>query len=307
MTTPIVLVNREAGTAAQLTAEPLDQRLGRAFAAAGRGAEIRAVAGHELPEALERARRADRPVIVAGGDGTVSSAVQLFAGTGIPLGIVPLGTYNLLARDLGMSLDVEEAALQLAGARETKVDLGRMGRRYFHTLAGIGFFSRVARERASIRRRLPGAKVIGAAISAFRSLSRGGSLDIEVYDGTRTEAFRTPAVLITNNLLDPGTWRRPRLGEGRLGIAILRGDVPHPLLRGGFAALTGTWRDSPDVISRASSCFVVTSKRPRLFLSLDGEPTRPRTPLRFQTVPGVLTCLAPVAEEMVTPLRSRAR
>jgi diacylglycerol kinase family enzyme len=299
--TPILVANAGAGAAAQLTGEPLDARLGRAFAEAGRSVDVWRVAPGELGPALERARAADRPVIVAGGDGSVSAAVQLFAGTGIPLGVVPLGTYNLLARDLGMSPDIEAAARQLAGGRELTMDLGRIGRRYFHTLAGLGFFSRVARQRDEIRRRLPGARVIGAAVATLRSLSRGGSLDLEISDGVRTEAFRTPAVLITNNLLDPATWRRPRLGEGRLEITVLRGDVPFPLLRGGVAALTGNWRESADVVNWSSSQFTVTSRRPRLFLSLDGETTRPRTPFRFQTVPGALTCLAPAPEAREGP------
>jgi diacylglycerol kinase family enzyme len=76
----------------------------------------------------------------------VSAAVQIFAGTGTPLGVLPFGTYNLLGRDLGMSTEYEEAVRQLASGR-AQIDLGKVGRRYFHTLSGLGFFSRVARQR----------------------------------------------------------------------------------------------------------------------------------------------------------------
>ena len=178
-------------------------------------------------------------MIVAGGDGSVSAAVQRFAGTGIPLGVLPFGTYNLLAQDLGMSTDLEEAVRQLAAAEERRIDLGQVGRRRFHTLGGLGYFSRVARQRAEVRKSISN-KLVGAALAALRSLSRGGNLDVTIDDGARRESFRTPAVLITNNLMAPDTWRRRRLDAGLFEINIVRGDVPFPLLRGGLAAFMGS-------------------------------------------------------------------
>lgn len=289
---PIVLVNEAAGTAAQLVGESLSDTVSRAFSNVGREVEVRQVAPGNLMEELKRAKATRRPLIVAGGDGSVSAAVQLYAGTDIPLGVIPLGTYNLLGQDLGMSSDIEEAARQLAEAEVTQVDLGRIGDRYFHTLAGLGFFSRVARQRAEVRARLPGAKLFGAAMSAIRSFLRGGSLDVEIDDGHRKQRFRTPAILITNNLLDATTWRRPRLDAGLLEINVTRGDVSFALLRGGLAALFGAWRESSDVVNWSSPQFTLNFRRPRVFLSVDGEALRLHTPLRFEIVPGALTCLS---------------
>jgi diacylglycerol kinase family enzyme len=90
--------------------------------------------GHEIdsnivqPGALDlelKAAVAKAPdgIIIAGGDGTVSAAVRHLGGTAIALGIVPMGTFNLAARDLGVPLGIEEACRFLAQARKIKVDV----------------------------------------------------------------------------------------------------------------------------------------------------------------------------------------
>ncbi len=285
---PLVLVNALAGAAAEGDPAELADRLGRAFAETGSGAEVRRFAPQDLISALEQARRSDRPVVVAGGDGTVGAAVQLYAGTDTPLGIIPLGTYNLLAHDLGMSTDPEEAVRQIAGAEERRIDLGRMGRRYFHTLAGLGFFARIARERAELRKETDSPKVV----AAVRSLASADEIEVEIDTGERRERLRTPAVLITNNPLDPDTWRRPRLDRGVFEINVVRGDVPLPLLQGGLAALTGSWRESPDILTWKTAHATIRPSRSRVHLNVDGEVTRPRAPLRFALAPAALTVLA---------------
>jgi len=304
---PIVLVNTAAGSAVQLSGEDLCRRISRAFGETGKPCEVRPIDPAGLNAALDLAVRAKRPVVVAGGDGSVSAAVQRFAGTGVPLGVLPLGTYNLLAHDLGMSTDLDEAVRQIAGAEERAIDLGKVGRRCFHSIGGLGYFSRVARQRAEIRKSISN-KLVGAAVAAFRSLTRGGNLDVEIEADGRKELFRTPAVLITNNLLQPDSWRRDRLDEGVFEINIVRGDVALPLLRGGLAAFMGSWRESADIVSWRSSAVTLRFRRPRVFLNLDGEVRRPRTPLHFEIMPKALTVLAtPRGAESAPPPRAEKR
>ena len=292
---PRVLINALAGTAAEFAGQDLRGRIAKAMAEVGLAADLEEVRPQDLSAALTKARQLDQPVIVAGGDGSVSAAVQVFAGSGIPLGVIPLGTYNLLGHDLGMATDVEEAVRRLADARHVQMDLGRMRHRYFHTLAGLGFFSRVARQRAQIRERLhqvPGAKVLGAAVAAVKSFATSGNLEVEIDDGRDKRSFRSPAILITNNLFEGTAWRRTRLDSGVFELNVARGDVPFPLLRGGLAAVLGSWRQSEDIVSLTGRQFTLSFRRPRLFLSLDGEVKRVRTPLHFELLPRALTVLA---------------
>ncbi len=80
-------------------------------------------------------------VAVAGGDGTVACAVQVLAGTGVALGIIPQGTANNFANALKLPLDVASALRVLGEGAERKVDLGRIGGLYFTESAGIGLFA----------------------------------------------------------------------------------------------------------------------------------------------------------------------
>src|SRR5215213_5426533 len=79
--------------------------------------------------------------VVGGGDGSVSYAARRLAGTQKTLGVLPLGTLNLLARDLGMPADLSGALESLGRAQPRAIDLGVLNGRPFHTISGVGFFS----------------------------------------------------------------------------------------------------------------------------------------------------------------------
>lgn len=99
----------------------------------------------ELSEAARTAGPAGGDVvIVAGGDGTVSAAAHGLAGSGVPMGILPLGTANDLARELGIPRHPEAAARHLAAADPAvtrDVDLGVVNGRHFCTVGGVGIIS----------------------------------------------------------------------------------------------------------------------------------------------------------------------
>src|ERR1044072_819581 len=86
--------------------------------------------------------------IVGGGAASLSPAAAAFAASDKVPGALPFGTMNLLARDLGMPLDLHEAVAALATAQARRIDLAEINGRPFHTLSGLGFFSQMARARA---------------------------------------------------------------------------------------------------------------------------------------------------------------
>ena len=106
-------------------------------------------------------------IIIGGGDGTQSLAATKLAGKEIALGVLPFGTVNLLGRDLGIPLAIEEAVKALAGAEPVAIDLAEVNGRLFHSLLGLGFFARMASERQRARHQFPFARSI-----AFRAAPR---------------------------------------------------------------------------------------------------------------------------------------
>ena len=111
--------------------------------------------------AARAARNGSSDVIVAGGDGTINEAIQGLAGTGARLAIIPRGTGNVLARELGLPLDDEQAVAVVAQGKSRKIYLGLMidettnQRRYFVLMAGIGLdASVVGRVQPSLKKRI---------------------------------------------------------------------------------------------------------------------------------------------------------
>lgn len=175
-------------------------------------------------------------VLVCGGDGTVRAVVTVLAGSGTPLALLPAGTGNLLARNLGLPIDDLEAALEVALTGDDRpIDVGRIeatsrgGRQErFAIMAGVGFDAKMMRdapERLKDRVGWPAYIVSGA-----RNL-RGSSMNVQVrIDGGEPIRVRARMVVIANVATLPGgTTLLPdaRPDDGVLDIAIV---VSHSLM-----------------------------------------------------------------------------
>src|SRR3954447_9297302 len=122
------IVNATSGTVLSVGRDNLEMVLASAFAASGVEAVIAFVPCEELRSsaatALKRARRGEiDAVVVGGGDGTVRTVAAVLAGTGVPLGILPLGTLNHFAKDLGIPLELDGAAAVIATGSARTIDV----------------------------------------------------------------------------------------------------------------------------------------------------------------------------------------
>ncbi len=206
---------------ALIIANPASRGSGRRLAAAVRGLERAKIAadvasteyaGHAGRIALDRAGSYDA-VFTLGGDGTAMEVVGALAGHGPPVGILPGGTGNLLARSLGIPLTVHAAVRALVAGREARIDLGQLGDgRIFGIGTGIGVDATMIQETpVSLKRRLG---VLSYVIVGVRSLLRFEEFDVTgTVDGVPFEK-RASAVLVANF----GTMFRHllTLGEGIL-------------------------------------------------------------------------------------------
>ena len=134
----LVVLNPKAG---QDDLGTLRRKLGGAFAA--RAAPFDLVeserSGHATELAREAARAGYRAVCVVGGDGTIAEVATGLVGTGVPLAVVPRGTANQLARNLGIPLGLEAAVEVALNGEPSPIDLGQIDGRAFALVAGAGF------------------------------------------------------------------------------------------------------------------------------------------------------------------------
>ena len=143
---------------------------------AARGIELESFAPSSAIEMTERARAAAAggevsAVLALGGDGTVATVAAGLVGTATPLGIVPGGTVNVLAREISLPLDPIEAVRRLADAPSRPFDVGYANERLFLLMAGVGVDAEIMRDVPRRAKRLFGrAGFLGTAIrKIFRS------------------------------------------------------------------------------------------------------------------------------------------
>src|SRR5689334_18474081 len=125
------ILNADGGTVLSTGAASMRDRIEAAFADRRVDAEIVLARGREIgtaaKQALDRAKRGEIDAVVAGGgDGTIGAIAGLAVGSGVPLGILPLGTLNHFARTLSVPADLDEAVGAIAGGATRAVDVAEV-------------------------------------------------------------------------------------------------------------------------------------------------------------------------------------
>src|SRR3569623_1809781 len=166
-----VLLNPRSGTALATGVGPA--ALEEQFRAAGHEAAVDADAEVSFAVRLERARASDAVIIVAaGGDGTVTAVASAVVGTDKTLAILPLGTVNLLARDLAIPLELDQWMATEGDMQPRREDVGEVNGRIFLHKVVAGFIPALAAGREQIRGRHDIAAKIGYMRFFFRRLFR---------------------------------------------------------------------------------------------------------------------------------------
>jgi diacylglycerol kinase family enzyme len=292
-----VIINQQGGTASRAPAE-LKEELAALFGANGVTAKIHLVAGDQIASAVKDFL--DCPIIVVGGgDGTLGAAAcTIFhAKSDAALGILPLGTRNHFARDLGISFDLEAAVKTIAGAHCRQVDLARVGDHIFINNASIGLYPQMVRARDQLQSRFGIPKWMAMLAASGQALARLHShrLDL-IVDGKRNR-IRSPLMFIGNNRYaleagDLGT--RARLDEAVLAVFAVGTHSRTGALAAALRMMVG--RSDPErdfVESGHFERISVDGRRTMMTVALDGELLRLKTPLEFEILPKALTVIAP--------------
>lgn len=276
----LVVANPISGRGRGLAAA---EALARGFARHGAAAEIlRTSARGDAPRLLARAGPADL-VIAIGGDGTLSEVLAGLSDPRTPVGLLPLGTANVLAHALGLSADPERALGYFLAGRLQELDVARVGARLAHLVVGVGFDAHVVRE-VEARRRGPITKFayLGAALRALRAYR---PVPLRVWlDGIEL-AERPGLIWIANtpkyaDLLRfaPGT----RLDDGQWEVYLFaRGSVPE-LVAAGLRGLVSTLPGGP--VTRQSARSVRIEAAEPVPYQVDGD-VGGVTPLDFELLP----------------------
>jgi YegS/Rv2252/BmrU family lipid kinase len=183
----------------------LNEKARRGLQDAARVCELLEACGIEcVRDVIERNVDA---VIAAGGDGTVTWSIPAALERHVPLGIVPLGTFNDLARTLGIPLDLSQACRAIAEGHTKRIDVGRVNDKYFVNESSVGVSTRIARRQTPEVKQRFGA--LGVAGTTLQSILETRPFFVELaYDG-QVEQFRSVQLTIANNKHFGGVIDRP--------------------------------------------------------------------------------------------------
>jgi diacylglycerol kinase family enzyme len=253
------------------------------------GADLVSLAKKLVKEKPER-------IIVGGGDGTMSAAASVIADSGVALGVLPLGTLNHFAKDLGIPLDAAEALRVAVQGRPAPVDLGEVNGRAFLNNSSIGLYPAMVRQREKQRRRLGRSKWHAMLWAGLTVLRAHPFLHLRlVFDGVEHHR-RTPFVFVGNNVysmegFDIGARKRLDCGVLSLYLTQRRGRLGFVLLA--LRALLGRLQQGSDFEAATTQELRIDSHHQRLLVAIDGEVEPMDLPLDFRIRQGALRVALP--------------
>lgn len=293
------VINSRSGTAMGKSPDELKQILTAAFAEAGRKLTVEMVEPGQIGAKLEEAASGDAgAMIVGGGDGTVRSAAALLLHSDKALGIVPLGTVNRLARDLGIPLDPQDAARALAKADVKAIDVAKVNEQVFLCNSMIGLTPQLTEQRQELRGQPLGERLAGFASVFSRMWRKREPLALTVEVAEEKHCVRVLSLVVSNNCyaerpsLMP---HRPHLDEGCLGLYLSKHQSGARLSGVLLKAAVGRWRGDPNIEHFRAPRIVIDADLPHIKASTDGEVETLTFPLTYTIVPRALKVLAPRA------------
>ncbi|HEX7710531.1 MAG TPA: diacylglycerol kinase family protein [Sphingomonadaceae bacterium] len=289
-----VIVNTSGGTARRAGDELADM-LKTAFRDAGREIVLELVEGRDIPAALER--HADAPrVAVGGGDGTLGGAAGAIARRGGELAVLPLGTRNHFAGQLGVPADLPAAAKLAAHGRARAADLGEANGRTFINNFSVGAYVDLVRAREHSR--LP--KLLATVPATWRTLRklRSRPFELEV-DGAR-RTIETPLLFVGNNrykVRDGRPGEREALDDGLLDCYAVASLSRAALIATALRTLIARPRMHRDfVLDCTATELRIEGPGHALDAALDGERVRFDLPLAIRICPRALSVVAPPSD-----------
>lgn len=231
-------------------------------------------------------------VVAAGGDGTVNEVMNGLIGTKTALAVLPIGTVNIWARELGLSMDLRRAANAFIDAKLQQIDVGKAGERHFLLMAGVGFDAAVT---AIINPQEKKALGVFAYVKQAIQLAwrfQGVSTHIRI-DGKRVRG-RILMLVIGNSQLYGGVVKLTAnavVNDGLLDVCIIKGSsmlvAPLRLL----SIFTRRYNRDPKVVYYRAKQIQIRGKK-SLPVQVDGDYLG-KTPMNFKVVPASLWVLVP--------------
>ena len=245
-----------------------------------------------IPELIRRHLPEVDRVIVGGGDGTIGASIQVLVESGLPLGIIPMGTANNLARTLGIPSDPEGACALIAEGHRRRIDLGWVNGRYFCTTASVGLSVQITGELSPEAKRRWGPAAY--ALAAAKVIRRSHPFRAEIAWEGGTRLTRTVQIVVGNGphygaalTVAPDA----TIDDARLDLYSLEVNHWWQLVKLAPSLKRGTHVHRGEVEALRARTIELRTRRP-MPIDLDGE-IGAETPAHFKVVPRAVAVFVP--------------
>jgi diacylglycerol kinase family enzyme len=241
-------------------------------------------------------------VIAAGGDGTVNAVANELVGTEKSLGVLPLGTFNYFAREMGLPTDLKAAFRTCFDGEIRSVTVGEVNDRMFLNNASIGLYPVILAAREQTYRRWGRTRFV-AYWSVLRALLRLRlNMKLTITSDGKRRNIRTPLLFVARNATQLKEFRVPGarcIREDEFSVYALRPMGRLGLLRVAWHTLAGRLEPQHDFDMSCTSAIRVESERMLRTVALDGERLKMLAPIEFRVHQAALSVVVPkeVAEE----------
>ena len=234
-------------------------------------------------------------IVAAGGDGTQAAVAGVLAGTDIIMGILPGGTFNYFARDLGVGETLEEALETLRNARVATADIGQLNDLVFLNNVSLGVYPHILKTREGIYKRWGRSRIAayGSVLIALRRLRRPMALTARVGDQTRH--FTTALAFVARSatqLESFGLEGADAIRRGEFAVLIARARKPLPLIRSALRLMAGMGAQDDDFDLITTDELTIQTRKSQL-VAHDGEKSVMRSPFHLHVRKNALHVLLP--------------
>ena len=251
--------------------------------------------------ALVQAKRGEiDAVVVGGGDGSIRTVASVLAETSVPLGVLPLGTLNHFAKDLGIPLAVEEAAATIAAGALRVVDLAEVNGVTFINNSSIGIYPYMVIDRERRRAQHKLAKWMAMVPAFFRMLRHFPRRRLRIQAKGFARPYRTPCLFVGNNEYGMELFtfgKRERIDAGELWFYVVKPRNPAEFFAMVWRLCFGHLDQARDLDKFELAEAEISAKASRLPVALDGEVKVMHTPLHYRSRPRALRVLVPEAPQ----------
>lgn len=258
---------------------------------------LKNISGGEIIAAVEEAL-AEHPdiLVISGGDGSISSAAQMIIEKGIPLGVLPAGTYNHFAKDAGIPLSLKKAVELITKNEFQSIDVGEVNGKIFINNSSVGLYPKAVKLREHILHKWGGVKWAAMFIAVITIFKRFPLFTLRIKTGNERNLFTTPFIFIGNNeykfeIFNLG--RRTTFTGGKLNLYTAKIVSRIGILKMVFLNLFGKLNQVKNFDLRLIENVTVETKSRTVNVAIDGEIYKLHPPLNYKILPKKLKVFLP--------------